>query len=47
MPASFDEEARELTVMAAVEAGLPKLTLLREAHRLCAGIRVILGLEHA
>src|SRR3984885_15945981 len=28
VPASFDEEARELTVMAAVEAGLPKLTLL-------------------
>ncbi len=30
VPASFDEEARELTVMAAVEAGLPKLTLLEE-----------------
>ena len=31
VPASFDEEARELTVMAATEAGLPKLTLLEEA----------------
>ena len=30
VPASFDEEARELTVMAAVDAGLPKLTLLEE-----------------
>src|SRR5579864_553620 len=30
VPASFDEEARELTVMAANEAGLPKLTLLEE-----------------
>src|SRR5690242_16309760 len=30
VPASFDEEARELTVMAAAEAGLPKLTLLEE-----------------
>jgi molecular chaperone DnaK (HSP70) len=30
VPASFDEEARELTVEAAVEAGLPKLTLLEE-----------------
>src|SRR5579871_3454311 len=30
VPASFDEEARELTVMAAVEAGLPRLTLLEE-----------------
>src|SRR5579864_9056999 len=30
VPASFDEEARELTVMAAGEAGLPKLTLLEE-----------------
>ena len=30
VPASFDEEARELTVMAASEAGLPKLTLLEE-----------------
>jgi len=30
VPASFDEEARELTVMAATEAGLPKLTLLEE-----------------
>src|SRR6266705_6359810 len=28
VPASFDEEARELTVMAAREAGLEKLTLL-------------------
>src|SRR5579871_2401352 len=27
VPASFDEEARELTVMAAEQAGLPKLTL--------------------
>ncbi len=30
VPASFDEEARELTVMAAKEAGLEKLTLLEE-----------------
>ncbi len=30
VPASFDEEARELTVQAATEAGLPKLTLLEE-----------------
>ncbi|HTT64429.1 MAG TPA: Hsp70 family protein [Bryobacteraceae bacterium] len=30
VPASFDEEARELTVMAAGAAGLPKLTLLEE-----------------
>ena len=30
VPASFDEEARELTVAAAEEAGLPKLTLLEE-----------------
>ena len=30
VPASFDEEARELTVMAAAEAGLPRLTLLEE-----------------
>jgi molecular chaperone DnaK (HSP70) len=30
VPASFDEEARELTVLAASEAGLPKLTLLEE-----------------
>jgi molecular chaperone DnaK (HSP70) len=30
VPASFDEEARELTVMAAGQAGLPKLTLLEE-----------------
>src|SRR5215472_9323043 len=30
VPASFDEEARELTVMAAQDAGLPKLTLLEE-----------------
>ncbi len=30
VPASFDEEARELTVQAAAEAGLPKLTLLEE-----------------
>src|SRR5215468_3719969 len=30
VPASFDEEARELTVMAAGEAGIPKLTLLEE-----------------
>jgi molecular chaperone DnaK (HSP70) len=30
VPASFDEEARELTVMAASDAGLPKLTLLEE-----------------
>jgi molecular chaperone DnaK (HSP70) len=30
VPASFDEEARELTVMAATEAGLPGVTLLEE-----------------
>lgn len=30
VPASFDEEARELTVAAAAEAGLPQLTLLEE-----------------
>ena len=30
VPASFDEEARELTVKAAEEAGLPKLTLIEE-----------------
>src|SRR5512142_3300600 len=30
VPASFDEEARELTVMAARDAGLDKLTLLEE-----------------
>ncbi len=30
VPASFDEEARELTVMAAREAGIAKLTLLEE-----------------
>jgi hypothetical protein len=30
VPASFDEEARELTVVAAEQAGIPKLTLLEE-----------------
>ncbi|MEX2264529.1 MAG: Hsp70 family protein [Bryobacteraceae bacterium] len=30
VPASFDEEGRELTVAAAEQAGLPKLTLLEE-----------------
>src|SRR6266852_2800491 len=30
VPASFDEEARELTVQAAEQAGIPKLTLLEE-----------------
>src|SRR4051794_27751302 len=30
VPASFDEEARELTVQAAREAGIPDLTLLEE-----------------
>src|SRR5258708_6577009 len=30
VPASFDEEARELTVKAAADAGLPRLTLLEE-----------------
>jgi len=30
VPASFDEEARELTVQAAAEAGLPKANLLEE-----------------
>ena len=46
MPASFDEEARELTVMAAEQAGsVPKLMLLEEpAAR--AGTRAIVGLEH-
>jgi molecular chaperone DnaK (HSP70) len=44
VPASFDEEARDLTIMAAVGAGLPKLTLLEEPAA-CAGIRPILGLE--
>ena len=45
VPASFDEEARKLTVQAAEQAGLPRLTLLDEpAAR--AGIRAIVGLEH-
>src|SRR6201993_731872 len=30
VPASFDKEARELTVKAAEDAGLPKLTLIEE-----------------
>src|SRR5882724_2393632 len=30
VPASFDEEARELTVRAANDAGLPRLTLIEE-----------------
>ena len=30
VPASFDEEARELTVQAAREAGIEKLTLVEE-----------------
>src|SRR5580658_2807591 len=30
VPASFDEEARELTVQAATDAGLPRLTLIEE-----------------
>jgi molecular chaperone DnaK (HSP70) len=30
VPASFDEEARELTVQAAADAGLPSITLLEE-----------------
>src|SRR5882724_26800 len=30
VPASFDEEARELTVAAAADAGIPRLTLLEE-----------------
>src|SRR5260370_23126053 len=30
VPASFDEEARELTVQAAAQAGIPTLTLLEE-----------------
>jgi len=30
VPASFDEEARELTVMAATQAGLPTVTLIEE-----------------
>ncbi len=30
VPASFDEEARELTVKAAADAGLPRITLLEE-----------------
>jgi molecular chaperone DnaK (HSP70) len=46
VPASFDEEARELTVMAAEQAGLPKLITPLEEAAACAGIRAILGLEH-
>ena len=33
VPASFDEEARELTVQAANQAGIEKLTLARRARR--------------
>src|SRR4051794_35773221 len=35
VPASFDEEARELTVKAAAEAGLTRLTLLEEPQAAC------------
>ena len=35
VPASFDEEARELTLRAAVEAGLPHVTLLEEPQAAC------------
>jgi hypothetical protein len=35
VPASFDEEARELTLRAAVEAGLPGVTLLEEPQAAC------------
>jgi hypothetical protein len=35
VPASFDEEARELTVRAAAEAGLARVTLLEEPQAAC------------
>ncbi len=35
VPASFDEEARELTLRAATEAGLPRVTLLEEPQAAC------------
>jgi hypothetical protein len=35
VPASFDEEARELTLRAAQEAGLPHVTLLEEPQAAC------------
>jgi len=35
VPASFDEEARELTLRAAVEAGLARVTLLEEPQAAC------------
>ena len=35
VPASFDEEARELTLRAAAEAGLPHVTLLEEPQAAC------------
>jgi hypothetical protein len=35
VPASFDEEARELTLRAAAEAGLPRVTLLEEPQAAC------------
>ena len=35
VPASFDEEARELTLRAAADAGLPRVTLLEEPQAAC------------
>jgi hypothetical protein len=35
VPASFDEEAREFTLRAATEAGLPRVTLLEEPQAAC------------
>ena len=35
VPASFDEEARELTLRAAADAGLPRVTLLEEPLAAC------------
>jgi hypothetical protein len=35
VPASFNEEARELTLRAAAEAGLPRVTLLEEPQAAC------------
>jgi len=35
VPASFDEEARELTLRAATDAGLPRVTLLEEPQAAC------------
>jgi hypothetical protein len=49
VPASFDEEARELTVMAAEQARPAQADAPQGATAPCAGIRAIvlfLGLEH-